>query len=258
MAKKQISNNTPEDEKKLSEIKSALVSSALGGQKQEEMICSKNKAGVSTVRKRITSGRPDPQAALAFARLVAAEKSESVHRNKFLQTTDDERILLSTSKLAEIMHVSVKTVGVWERQGCPKEKRGWYDIAAVIKWRGREIGVQGGADGMVAKLEADTRLKQAKAAMAEQELKVKSGELIPVVLVEDRLSTVFSDLKTSMISIGDHVMTEIYSQYPDLAPQVRRLIDGYIREALKQVAENGGKLTRPAAKKTVGRPRKSS
>ena len=61
-----------------------------------------------------------------------------------------------------------------------------------------------------------------------------------------------------MISIGDHVMTEIYSQYPELAPQVRRLIDGYIREALKQVAENGGKLTRPAVKKTVGRPRKSS
>lgn len=258
MAKNKTNINTPEDEEKLRQIKSALANSALGGLQQEETILSKSKTGPPVARKRISKSKPDPKAALAYARLVDSAKSEPAHKNKFLQTTDDERVLLSTSKLAEVMHVSVKTIGVWERQGCPKEKRGWYDIAAVIKWRGREIGVQGGADGMVAKLEADTRLKQAKAAMAEQELKVKSGELIPVVLVEDRLSTVFSDLKTSMISIGDHVMTEIYSQYPELAPQVRRLIDGYIREALKQVAENGGKLTRPAVKKTVGRPRKSS
>ncbi len=259
MAKNKTNINTLEDEKKLSEIKSALVNSALGGIRQEETIVSKSSSGVPVARKKISSSKPDPQAALAYARLVNHGKDcGPAVRNKFLQVSDDGRILLSTSKLAEIMSVSTKTVGVWERQGCPKEKRGWYDIAAVIRWRGREIGVQGGTDGMAAKLEADTRLKQARAAMAEQELKVKSGELIPVILVEERMAEIMVDLKNSMLTIGNNVMTELYSQFPDLSQQVRRLIDGYIREALKRVAENGGKITRQPAPTAIGRPRKSN
>lgn len=258
MTKNETNINTLEDEKKLSEIKSALANSALGGLRQEETILSKSKTGAPVARKRISASKPDPKAALAYAKLLQDKASVPASHNKFVQVADDGRILLSTSKLAEIMSVSTKTVGVWERQGCPKEKRGWYDVAAVIRWRGREIGVQGGADGMAAKLEADTRLKQARAAMAEQELRVKSGELIPVILVEERLGEIFTDLKNSMLAIGDHIMTEVYSQYPELASQVRRLIDGYIREALKQVADNGGKITRPPAPKTAGRPRKSA
>ena len=252
------SMNTPEDEEKLLQIKSALVSSALGAVEQKETFLSKSKNGKPIARQKLTKSKPDPKAALAYARLLAAEKAGASHKNKFLQVTEDERILLSTSKIADIMHVSVKTIGVWERQGCPKEKRGWYDIAAVIKWRGREIGVQGGADGMAAKLEADTRLKLAKAAMAETELRQKNGELIPLSVVEERLGELFSEIRTSFLSIGDHIMAETYTQYPELAPQARRMIDVYIREALKSIADTGSfrYIARQSVKKTAGRPRK--
>ncbi len=259
MTKNKTNINTLEDEKKLSEIKSALVNSALGGIRQEETIVSKSSSGVPVARKKISSSKPDPQAALAYAKLVNHGKDcEPAVRNKFLQVSDDGRILLSTSKLAEIMSVSTKTVGVWERQGCPKEKRGWYDIAAVIRWRGREIGVQGGTDGMAAKLEADTRLKQAKAAMAEAELRLKNGELIPLSLVEERLGELFSEIRTSVLSIGDYIMSETYTQYPELAPQARRMIQIYVREALKNIADTGSfrYIAGQSAKKSAGRPRK--
>lgn len=188
-----------------------------------------------------------------------AKKQTNLQQNyTWLKVTDDERLLLNTSHVAHIMGVSASTIGQWEAKGCPKEKRGWYDIRKVIAWRGRAVGIPGGPTAMADKMEADTRLKVARAAMAEQELKVKNGELISAKVVEDGLSEIFSNLKASMLGIADHVMTEIYSQYPDLAPQVRRLIDGYIRAALKDVADNKGKLTEPKrpAKRAVGRPKK--
>lgn len=254
MAKNKTNINTPEDEKKLSEIKSALASSALGGVEQKETFFSQAKNGKPIARQKVSRSKPDPQAALAYARLVAAEKSETAHKNKFLQITADERILLSTSKLAEVMGVSIKTIGVWEQKGLTKEKRGWWDIAKAIAWRNGQNGPSVIADRM----EADTRLKMAKAAMAEAELRLKNGELIPLSLVEERLGELFSEIRTSVLSIGDYIMSETYTQYPELAPQARRMIQIYVREALKNIADTGSfrYIAGQSAKKSAGRPRK--
>lgn len=65
----------------------------------------------------------------------AAEKNQ-----KWYQITADDRLLLSTSKAALMMGVSTKTLGEWERAGCPKERRGWYDLAAVISWKREPVG----------------------------------------------------------------------------------------------------------------------
>ena len=228
--KNETQANTLESEKNLTEVKQALKKSALG---------------YKTTETKVTKDR--------FGKMPPK-------RNKRIEETEDGRILVSTATLADIMHVSTNTVGTWERQGCPKEKRGWYDIKAVVGWRGREIGVQGGADGLSAKLEADTKLKQAKAQMAELELKQKSGKLIPLPLVEQVIDEKFASLRISMLSIGDLIMAEMYSQYPELAQQARRVIDGHIRKALETIADTGEfryYAGRPAAKKPVGRPRKS-
>lgn len=189
-----------------------------------------------------------------------ANPKERPKNNKRVEETEDGRIIVSTATLADIMHVSTNTVGTWERQGCPKEKRGWYDIKAVVGWRGREIGVQGGPNTLAQKLTADTRLKEAKAQMAELELKQKTGELIPLPVVEQVIDEKFATLRISLLSIGDLIMAEMYSQYPELAQQARRVIDGHIRKALETIADTGEfryYAGRPAAKKPVGRPRKT-
>lgn len=255
MAKNETKIETMPTENEREEILKALKKSALGYDASTTTV-SKTKSGQPVAKKTTKTMRPDPKAAKAFIELTNSPKEEP-KKNKWMQVTDDERILVSTNKLGFFMGVSTVTVNTWERQGCPKEKRGWWDLQAVIAWRGRASGIQGGADTLADKLEADTRLKRARAALAEQEVKLKSGELIPMILVEERLKEVCEDLKNSMLAISDHIMTEIYSQYPELAPQVRRLVDGYVREALKKVAENCGKFEPgQTGKKAVGRPRK--
>lgn len=257
--KNETQANTLESEKNLSEVKQALRKSALGYKTTETKV-TKDRFGKLVAEMTTKERPPDPKAAMALAKLEAAGNAAPAKRNKRIEETEDGRILVSTSTLADIMHVSTNTVGVWERQGCPKEKRGWYDIKAVVGWRGREIGVQGGADGLSAKLEADTKLKQAKAKMAELELQQKSGELVPLALVEQVVGEKFADIRTSMLSIGDLIMAEMYSQYPELAQQARRVIDGHIRKALEEIADTGEFryfAGRSTDKKPVGRPRKN-
>ena len=171
---------------------------------------------------------------------------------------------MSTSKAALMMGVSTKTLGEWERAGCPKEKRGWYDLAAVISWKREQKTPAANGTREARKTEADIRYKAAKAAIAEQDLKVRTGKLIEISVVEEGLTDVFQNLKVSMMAIADHIMMETYTQFPELAPQIRRLIDGYVRAALNDAARNRGKLTEQRnagksggdKKKTRGRPRK--
>lgn len=258
--KKETQANTLESEKNLSDAKQALKKSALG-YKTTETKLTRDRYGKPVAKMTTKERPPDPKAAIALAKLQASEQQEQPKVNRFVETTDDNRVLVSSAKLADIMHISTKTLNVWEKQGCPKEKRGWWDIKAVIGWRGREIGVQGGADGLAAKLTADTRLKEAKAKMAELELQQKSGELVPLALVEQVVGEKFADIRTSMLSIGDLIMAEMYSQYPELAQQARRVIDGHIRKALETIADTGEfryYAGRRTDKKPVGRPRKNS
>ena len=180
--------------------------------------------------------------------------------NPWVKLSNDGRILINSSRTALILRISEQTLATWTKKGCPKESRGWYDISAVVAWR-YSGDIDTGNSVIAEKLDADKRLKVARATLAEQELKLKSGQLLNATLVEQELTEIFDNLKASMLAIGDHIMSEMYSQYPEMAPQVRRLIDGYIRTALKTAAENRGKLPERAGhfvKKPVGRPRKRS
>lgn len=192
------------------------------------------------------------------------KEQQETSTQKWYQITADDRLLLSTSRTATVMGVSTKTLGEWERAGCPKEKRGWYDVAAVAKWKREQRAPAVSGSREARKTEADIRYKAAKAAIAEQDLKLRTGKLIEVSVVEEGLESIFQNLKVSMMAIADHIMMETYTQFPELAPQIRRLIDGYVRAALNDAARNRGQLTeqRDAGKsggnkkKTRGRPRK--
>ena len=251
----------PQDPK-IEEVMESLKKNATGYEVTETVI-EKGPVGAPKAKQRKKHVRGDPKAAKAFLELQAKfdKSDDEAPQANWMEITPDERLLLKSSKVCEIMQISDKTLSAWEKKGAPKEKRGWWDIAALVNWRGRAVGIQGGPGAEADKLAADTRLKQARAAIAEQELRIKSGKLISVVLVEERLTEAFGSIRTSMMAIADHVMTEIYSQYPELAPQVRGLIDTYVREGLKEVADSGrfcAPASRRPAKKTGGRPRRGS
>ncbi|WP_405379577.1 hypothetical protein [Phascolarctobacterium sp.] len=179
--------------------------------------------------------------------------------NKICEVTEDNRILVSSAQLSRMLEISDTTIAVWVKNGCPKERRGWFDVAAVIKWRNQPGASENVTEGD--KLEADVKLKRARLELAQIEIQVKNGQLVPMETVKDYLENTFTTLKTSMLAIGDHLMTETFTQFPELAPQIKRLTDGYIREALRELAESRGRI-RPAEtskpRKTAGRPRKAN
>lgn len=176
-------------------------------------------------------------------------------RQNFVET-DDNRIEVTTNYLCKILGVSDTTIAVWVRNGCPKLRKGWFDVGAVVRWKMNQTGANDGSDAE--KLEAEIRYKKAKAAISEQELAVRNSELIPTALVAQRLNETMQNLKGAMLGIGDHLMMEIYSQYPELAVQARSMVDAYIRNALREYVDNR-KWTEPEPKrKQAGRPRKSN
>lgn len=60
---------------------------------------------------------------------------------------------------------------------------------------------------------------------------------IPVELVEEELSSCFANARSAMLRIGEKVFTELYSQYPEITNDVRRIINYEIENALQRLAE---------------------
>jgi len=175
----------------------------------------------------------------------------------YIEVSEDNRLLLNSQKIAELLVVNEATLRKWSSAGCPKEKRGWWDLAAVIKWRGRAIGVQGQATGEAARLVADTKLKEAQATLQEMKLHELTGDLIPVKLVEERVTQLFQNVQQSILGISDKIMNSIYTLYPELAIDAKRTIDHEIREALRKISQHGIYKPEPN-KKVAGRPRRKT
>ena len=53
-------------------------------------------------------------------------------RQNFVET-DDNRIEVTTNYLCKILGVSDTTIAVWVRNGCPKLRKGWFDVGAVVR-----------------------------------------------------------------------------------------------------------------------------
>jgi len=175
----------------------------------------------------------------------------------YIDITEDDRILYNSHKIAEILCVNEATLRKWSSAGCPKEKRGWWDLAAIIKWRGRAVGVQGQVSGEAARLVADTKLKEAQATIQEMKLHQMTGDLVPVKMVEERTIALFQKLQQSFLSIGDKLMNEVYTLYPELAIDAKRMIDNEVREALRAISKNG--IYKPDLEsKMAGRPRRKT
>lgn len=154
--------------------------------------------------------------------------------------TADGRLLVSTAALTIKLKTTKQTLSVWVKKGCPREKPGWYDLFAVLEWRNTTNA--GESVSEADKLRADVRLKEARLELANIEIQIKNAELVPMSMVKEYLQTTFTDLKNNMLAIGDRVMTDVYSQYPELAQQARRTIDNSIRIAVKELVNSKGKL----------------
>lgn len=171
-----------------------------------------------------------------------SEKTARLRRviPQYLQISTDDRLFLRSSQVCKLFDISDRTLSTWTARGAPQYKRGWWDLAALIDWRIKEAGLgeeDGGTTNEAKRLNADARLKEVKADIEEMRLERMLERFIPVELVEEELSSCFANARSAMLRIGEKVFTELYSQYPEITNDVRRIINYEIENALQRLAE---------------------
>lgn len=173
----------------------------------------------------------------------------------------DDRVIAPAQTVALIFGITPRTLTEWAKKGCPKVKTGWYDVGAVMQWRHSSENTP---DSLEKKKQiADIRYREARADMEELKQKEALGQYVAVNQIEDILRETFAQVRTTLLALGQKVMSDIYSQYPDVAFDVKHVVEREIERGLTQLASGSGQLTeggfkpKPAPKPKRGRPKKS-
>ena len=221
--------------------KEILAKMASGYYVLEDVVIT-GKDGQPGLRRKKRFVPPDMKAVIQLQELENEQKKPD--RVAWLDITDDGRILLRTAKMAEVMGVSERAMMNWANKGAPKERRGWWDVAALIRWRGRAAGVTGGPTAEADKLEADVRLKTAKAKTEEIKLRRLMGSMIPAALVEKTVTELFTNIRTSLLTLSLDIQGRLSAEYPDIIIPVKRMLEERIENALTELASADGILDR--------------
>lgn len=163
------------------------------------------------------------------------------------------KVLYSTSRLCYFLGISRKTLRGWVTKGCPAHARGWYDLEAILEWRGyignsrpvteNELET---ASLQEQKMAADVRYKQAQAELTEYKNAINAGQYLERELVESELSRFFVILKTSLRSLPRRIGTRLASQIDPaearhIETEVSKTIDGALNQFADKIEVGNGK-----------------
>lgn len=150
--------------------------------------------------------------------------------------------VVNKAELAEVLGISLPTVGQWVKEGLPAVSRGgngraWeFDLAECVAWvRKRDVARATEVSDTSTMAEAELRHRRAQAAIQEIELAERRRQ---VVRVED-VSTMVADLVTSirqrLRSTGGRLAPKLVGV--EDGQQIRAAIDEEIDTALRDLAE---------------------
>lgn len=157
------------------------------------------------------------------------------------------KVLVSTDALCEILGVSRMAIKKWSDDGCPKETRGWWCLADVLRWRGL-VGTTGvKTPGQVKeltlnekKMQFEVQLKEAQAEMAEIKNDIAKGNYIKRDEIVTTLSRYHTVLKRSLISLGKKLSSEVGVFVDSIAARrIESQIDETVYDALSQLSVEG-------------------
>ena len=161
---------------------------------------------------------------------------------------EEERIFFNAKMTAIFFEVSERALLEWVKRGCPKAGRGWYDIKAVMDWRGSTTGPKATELSAEArKIAAEAKYKEAKAAMAAMDQAVMEGRYIEKAEVDRTWATVGTQLKAN-------IMAWVRTLTPQLAHQDMRSVEKVMIEAVYDLLEqlsSKGRYQKKASKKAT-------
>ena len=137
----------------------------------------------------------------------------------------------STAETCAFFDVSDEALRKWAANGAPKVARGKWNIKDLIAWK------YGKAGANQRKLNAEAKLKEAKASIEQIRLEVTKKKYVEAVQVTKDLNRLFNSLKKSFTALGHRITTELNAMDPDIAITAGKVVDDTVRDALTKLAE---------------------
>jgi len=167
---------------------------------------------------------------------------------------DEDRIIVSTKMLCEILDVSDRTLTNWRRQGLTQHSRGWWDLKHVLKWRGEIYNADTEASKAISlqqkKLEAEIAFKEAQSELAKLKTDIANGKYIEKELVEAELSRFFVIFKKSAMALPRRLANQVSSYVEPLeARRIEKTLSDTVNDALNQMSVDGVYNAKGKAKK---------
>lgn len=153
---------------------------------------------------------------------------------------DGDRVLLNTEAAARFHSVTDRTLRNWVQEGCPQEKPGWYDPAAIMRWRngdGRSGGSAAGESMAARKLEAETKYREAKAKREQLALEAQQGLYFSKDEVEAAWAGRIVELKAGLLAMARKAAGGFADA--ELRRNIERVIMDEIYDLLDQYSRTG-------------------
>ncbi len=144
---------------------------------------------------------------------------------------------------AKELQISLTTLQNWKRKGCPAKAEGkqvLYDVATVKEWakvyRENKQGLTPEYAGARAKRE------EFLAKLEELKYREKSGELLPIALVEIEAETLYRGYRDQMLNVVIRATKKLLGETDER--KFERILEKEIKEAIKRkyITINGIKL----------------
>ena len=147
----------------------------------------------------------------------------------------DGRLLASTAALSMLFNVDKSTIADWAKKGLPRVSTGWYDLQGVLEYKAMKSSDKG-ESLEEKKMKAELRYREARAANEELKQSAAIGLYVPVAEIESNLKETFSQVRATLLGIGQKTLAEIYGQYPEIAHEVKHIVEREVERGLTQLA----------------------
>ena len=165
----------------------------------------------------------------AEKRSIPIKRAKNKPTNKNPQP--DAWWIRSTAETCEFFDISDEALRKWAMKGAPKVARGKWDVKALIAWK-----YDSETSANQRKLNAEAKLKEAKASIEQIRLEVTKKKYVEAAQVTRDLNRLFASLKKSFTALGHRITTELNAMDPDMAITAGKVVGDTVREALEKLA----------------------
>lgn len=156
----------------------------------------------------------------------------------------DDKVIISTRELCELLDISDRTLTNWKRQGLTQHSRGWWDLKHVLKWRGEIYNADSEVSKSInlqqKKLEAEVAFKEAQSELTRLKTDIANGKYIEKEVVEAELSRFFIVFKKSAMALPRKLVSRISSYVEPLeARRIEKNLSEIVNDALEQMSVDG-------------------